>query len=107
MTVIGSGNAKSSTSSMRPRPATRSIRSSAISWMRGRSCSTMRGVKALVTSRRSRRWSSPSFARRFSFTRSSGPGPPWPSAASSSEVSASSGSTTKRSLSVSTVTTSS
>jgi hypothetical protein len=68
--VIGSGNAKSSTSSISPREATASIRSSAICWMRGRSSSTMRGVNAFVTRRRSRRWSSPSlFSMWFSMNR--------------------------------------
>ncbi len=40
-----------------------SMSSSAISWMRGRSCSTILGVNALATRRRRRRWSSPSVVR--------------------------------------------
>jgi hypothetical protein len=109
MTVIGSGNAKSSTSSIRPRSATRSTSPSAISRMRGRSCSTNRGVNAVVTSRRKRRWSSPSSARRFVFTRSSGSGMELAArrSASSSGVKARAGSSTNRPLSVRRATTSS
>jgi hypothetical protein len=58
--VIGSGNAYVDTSSISPSAATESIRPSAISWIRGRSWSIIRGVNALETSRRRRRWSSPS-----------------------------------------------
>ena len=106
ITMIGSGKAKSSTRSISPRGSTASISSSAISWIRGRSASTMRGVNAFVTSRRRRRWSSPSFVSRCVLTRgSSGARAPRPRTPRG--VSASVGSTTKRSSSSRTARTSS
>ena len=70
ITVIGSGNANSPTRSISRAVLTASSSSSAIAWIRGRSCSTIRGVNAFVTRRRSRRWSSPSlFSMWFSIAR--------------------------------------
>ena len=55
ITVIGSGKAYSAERSISPRGSTASSSSSAIAWIRGRSCSTIFGVNAFVTSRRRRR----------------------------------------------------
>ncbi len=100
ITTIGSGNAKSSTRFISPRGSTASISSSAISWTRGRSPSTMRGVNAFETRRRRRRWSSPSFIRRCELMRGSiCSSNAVARASSSSGVSASAWSSTKRSSS--------
>ena len=57
ITATGNGYASSSITSIRGASAARSSSRSTMSWTRPRSVSTTRGVKALLTSARSRVWS--------------------------------------------------
>ena len=107
ITVIGSGNANVETSSISPSATTGSRRPSAISWMRGRRCSIIRGVKAFETRRRSRLWSAPSRSSMWLLTHSIASGNSAWKAASRSGSIANRGSRTKRSSSSSTASTSS
>ncbi len=96
ITVIGSGKANVETSSISPSATTGSRSVSAISWIRGRRRSIIRGVNAFDTSRRSRRWSSPSRLSMWLSTHSSASGNSAMKAASRSRWSANRGSRTKR-----------